>query len=95
MTIEWMNEDGNPVTMIDGDRITESSIRQIDDRTYARNVNVNPLRVEDSGTYTCEGAVMGEFITSEAASETFDFVVFGKYHYCGLFCRILNILPFM
>ena len=83
MTIEWMNEDGNPVTMIDGARITESSIRQIDDRTYARDVNVNPLQVEDSGTYTCEGAVMGEFITSEAVSGTFDFVVFGKYHYCG------------
>ncbi len=79
MTIEWMNEDGNPVP--DGNRITESPILQIDDRTYARNVTVNPLRVEDSGTYTCEAAVVGEFITSQAVSETFDFVVFGEYHY--------------
>ena len=79
VTIEWMNEDGDPITDIDGDRITESpTIRRIDDRTYARNVSVNPLRIEDSGTYTCEAVVAGEFITSQPASESFEFVVFGK-----------------
>jgi hypothetical protein len=90
--IEWMNKEGDPVTMIDGGRITESPIQRRDDRTYTRNVSVNPLRVEDNGTYTCEAAVVGEFITSQAASETFDFVVFGKYHYYDLFARILNPL---
>ena len=79
VTIEWMDANGNPITEIDGNRITESSIRQIDDRTYARDVSVNPLRIEDSGTYTCEAAVMGDFITSQPASESFEFVVFGKY----------------
>ena len=79
VTIEWMDQNGNPITDIDPDRITESPIRQIDERTYARDVTVNPLRVEDTGTYTCEAAVMGEFITSQPASDSFEFVVFGKY----------------
>ena len=79
VTIEWMNQEGVAITDITDDgRITVSPIRQIDDRTYARDVIVNPLRIEDSGLYICEAALMGEFITSEAASEEVDLVVFGK-----------------
>lgn len=79
VTIEWMNEDGVPLTEVSsGVRITVAPIRQIDDRTYARDVTLNPLRTEDSGTYTCEAAIMAQFITTEPTSESFEFVVLGK-----------------
>lgn len=79
VTIEWMNEDGVPLTEVnDGGRIMVAPIRPIDDRTYARDVILSPLRVEDSGTYNCEATIMGQFVTSQPASESFEFVVFGK-----------------
>ena len=84
VTIEWMDQDGGPISDIDGNRISVSPIQRIDDRTYARNVSINSLLVEDSGTYSCEATIMAEFITSQPASESVVLVVFGKYHYCKL-----------
>ena len=81
VTIEWMDQDGGPISDIDGNRITVSPIRQIDDRTYIRDVSINSLRFEDSGTYICQAAIMAEFVTSQPASESFEFVVLGEYHY--------------
>ena len=86
VTIEWMNQDGGTIPDIGGNRITESPIRRIDDRTYARDLSVSSLRVEDSGTYTCEAAIMAEFVTSQPASESFEFVVFGKYITTAIYC---------
>ena len=77
VTIEWMTGDGANVADIN-DRVQVSQIRQINGSSFARDVTVNPLRTVDSGTYVCEAAVMGEFITSQAASESVDISVFGK-----------------
>ena len=74
--IEWMNEEG---TLLEGERIELSQIRQINDSTYARDVTIDPLRLEDEGRrFTCEAEVMGDFVTSQPASESLDITVFGK-----------------
>ena len=77
VTIEWMTVDGAVLTDVN-DRVQVSYIHQINDSTFVRDVMVNPLRLEDSGTYVCEAAVMGEFITSQAASKTAGITVNGK-----------------
>ena len=77
VSIVWMNEEGDVLTDVN-DRAQFSQIRQINDSTYARDITVNPVRIEDSGVFICEAAVMGEFITSEAASQSLNVAVFGK-----------------
>ena len=77
VTIEWMTVDGAVLTDVN-DRVQVSYIHQINDSTFVRDVMVNPLRLEDSGTYICEAAVMGEFITSQAASKIASIIVNGK-----------------
>ena len=77
VTMEWMTGNGSIITEVN-DRAQVSQIRQINGSSFARDVTVNPLRTVDSGTYVCEAAVMGEFITSLAASESADISVFGK-----------------
>ena len=74
--IEWMNEEG---TSAAGDRIELSQIRQINTTTYARDVTINPLIIADQGRrFTCEAGVMGDFVTSQPASESLNVTVFGK-----------------
>ena len=77
VNIEWMDEQGSPLTELNS-RVSTSPIRRINGSTYARDVIVSPIRIEDGGTYICEAGVMGAFVTSEAASESYDVVVFGK-----------------
>lgn len=60
------------------DRIQIGDISPLGDTAYSRSLTINPIRLEDGGRYVCEGAVMGEFVTSQAVSETLDIVVFGK-----------------
>lgn len=77
VSIAWINEEGAVLTDVN-DRIQLSDIRQINESMYARDVTVNPVRIVDGGVFICEVAVMGEFITSQAASESLNIVVFGK-----------------
>ena len=77
VSIVWMNQQGTVITEVN-DRIRLSDIRQISDSMYAREVTVNPVRIDDAGVFICEAAVMGQFITSMAASESLNIVVFGK-----------------
>ena len=90
VSIAWMNEEGAVLTDIN-DRIQLSDIRQISDSIYAREVTVNPVRIEDGGVFICEAAVMGEFITSLAASESLNIVVFGKQFYDAILCLVLVV----
>lgn len=92
--IVWMNEQGDVLTDIN-DRIQLSDIRQISDSMYTREVTVNPVRIEDGGVFICEAAVMGEFITSPAASESLNIVVFGKqFHNTICVVLVLKIVKF-
>ena len=77
VNIVWMDENGVPITELNS-RVSVSQIRRINGSTYARDATVTPLRNEDNGTYVCEAVVMGDFVTSEAASESLDVIVFGE-----------------
>ena len=77
VAIEWMTENGASLVDID-DRVQVAEIQQRNNTTFTRSVTVNPVRIEDGGTYICEAAVMGEFITSQSASESVNITVFGK-----------------
>ena len=77
VAMEWMTVDGDVLTEVN-DRVQASQIRQISDKTFARDVTVNPLRFEDRGVYSCEAAVVGEYITSQPVSKTTNITVQGK-----------------
>ena len=78
--IVWRNDLGINLAE-DSNRTNVSRIEEIDDSTYARNVTVSPITIEDAGTYICEALVTGDFLTSHSASELIDVVVFGKVLY--------------
>ena len=75
--IEWMTADGTDLTDI-SDRVSLSQIRQINDSTFARDVIVSPLKLEDNGTYVCEAGVEGEFIISRSVYESANITVLSK-----------------
>lgn len=78
VNITITNVEGLRLAEID-DRVTESQIRQINASTYARDLTVNRLRIDDTGTYICEASlVRREFIRSELGYESLDVVVFGE-----------------
>ena len=75
--IEWMTTDGTELTDI-SDRVSLSQIRQINDSTFARDVIVNPLKLQDNETYVCEAGVEGEFIISRSVYKPANITVLSK-----------------
>ena len=75
--IEWMTADGTELTDI-SDRVSLSKIRQINDSTFARDVIVSPLKLQDNGTYVCEAGVEGKFITSHSVYMSANIAVLSK-----------------
>lgn len=77
VTVEWRTMDGDPLTEL-SDRVSVSQIRRISDSSFARDVIVRPLKVEDSGTYICEAGIMGRFVTNSSVNISADIAVIGK-----------------
>ena len=75
--IEWTTVDDTELTEVN-DRVSLSEIRQINDSTFARDVIVSPLKLEDNGTYICEAEVEGEFIISHSVYTTANIIVLSK-----------------
>ena len=86
--IEWTTADGIELTYI-SDRVSFSEIRQINDSTFARDVIVSPLSLQDNGmTYVCEAGVEGEFISSHSVYKSANITALCKkpawaIHYCN------------
>ena len=75
--IEWETADGTELTDV-SDRVSLSEIRQINDTTFARDVTVSPLELQDNGTYLCEAEVEGEFVTSHSVYKSANVTVLSK-----------------
>ena len=75
--MEFRTLDGDILTGVN-DRVQVSPIHQINDSTFARDITVNPLTVEDNGTYVCDAEVVGEFITSTSMNESIEISVIGE-----------------
>ena len=75
--IEWMTADSTELTDI-SDRVSLSEIRQINGSTFARDVIVSPLKLQDNGTYVCEAGVEGKFITSHFGYKSANIAVLSK-----------------
>ena len=66
VSIRWLDGDFVDLTQVTGiDRLRIPEIRQINSTTYARDILVNPLRTEDSGTYFCEAGVNSSYTTGQ------------------------------
>ena len=75
--IGWMTTDRTKLIDI-SDRVSLSDIRQINASTFARDVIVSPLKLEDNGTYICEAEVEGDFVTSHSVYKMANFTVLSK-----------------
>ena len=75
--IEWTTVDDTELTEVN-DRVSLSEIRQINDSTFARDVIVSPLKLEDNGTYICEAEVEGDFVISHSVYKMANFTVLSK-----------------
>ena len=70
--------------VLDRDRVTLSSIRQIDERTFARDLIVNPIIFNDTDTYICSASLMNNFVISHPGSASINVTVLGKCNTCVL-----------
>lgn len=60
------------------DSVSVSSIRQINNRTFARDLTVNPITEADSGVYVCEATVVNNYTISHTGSAYINISVLRK-----------------
>ena len=69
VSIQWLTKDGHLLSTVN-DRVEVPPVRQISNDTFARDVIVNPLKVEDSGTYVCSAGVLSNYTTGQFVNES-------------------------
>ena len=79
--IRWLNGDYIDLNKTGDVRLRISEIRQISNNTFARDVLVNPLKTEDSGTYFCEAGVNSSYTTGQSSSAAVYIDVLCKYSF--------------
>ena len=88
MDITWHSSDGQLI--ISSGRITVGSIAAVNASWFSRTVTISELVGTDTGNYTCQARIRGEYVYSNEARATGELVVGGGK--CDELCSSLSIM---